>query len=70
MGKQNSRFFQDYSRTFFIFQGLNFFPIKYKTMQKMHIFSTGNVVVVKGTLVFFDSDSSDKNQDTRTNWIE
>ena len=52
--------FQDYSRTFFIFQGLNFFPILYKTTQKNMLFLAANVEVEieknkKGTLVFFDS---------------
>ena len=41
MGKQNSR-------TFFIFQGLNFFPILYKT-QKNANFSAGNDEVKRHT---------------------
>ena len=56
--------FQDF-RTFFIFQGLNFFPILYKTTRKMHFFQP-ETSKWKGALVFFDSDSSDKNRDYRT----
>ena len=57
--------FQD----FFIFQGLNFFPISYKTMWKNALFQP-KISKWKGALVFFDSDSGDKNLDYHTNWIE
>ena len=58
--------FQDF---FFIFQGLNFFQILYKTTRKNALFSALNVEVEieKGALVFFDSDSGDKNWDYFTN---
>ena len=66
-GKQNSMTFP---WLFFIFQGLNFFPILYKTTHKNALFfkrklQSGNRK--KGTLFFFYSDSGDKNQDYRTN---
>ena len=66
MEKQNSRTFPG---LFFIFQRLNSFPILYKTTRKMHFFQP-ETSKWKGALIFFDSDSSDKNRDYRTNWIE
>ena len=61
--------FQDYSRSFFIFQGLNFFPILYQTTKKTHFFQL-KVSKWKGALDFFDSDTDDKNPDYLTNWKE
>ena len=65
MGKQNSRDFQD----FFIFQGLNFFPILYNATFKSAL-SQPEASKCKGALDFFDSDTCDKNWDYRTNSIE
>ena len=55
--------FQDYFRTFFIFQGLNFFPILYKGLfqpealnEKSHLISLILTPVI--------------NRDYHTNWIE
>ena len=62
MGKQNSRAFPD----FFIFQGLNFFPILYKTTFKSALFQP-EASKFKGALDFFGSDTGDKNRDYRTN---
>ena len=66
--------FQDYTRLFFIFQGLNFFSILYNTTRKCTFFSRKDEVEIqknkKGALVFFDSNSSDKTRDYRTNWVE
>ena len=45
MWKQNSRTFPGLFQDFFIFQGLNFFPILYKTLQKNALFSPGNVQI-------------------------
>ena len=64
MGIQNSRAFQD----FFIFQGLNFFSNLYNTTFKSALFQP-EASKCKGALDFFDSDTSDKNRDYRTNWI-
>ena len=54
--------FQD----FFIFQGLNFFPILYKTTFKSALFKP-KASKFKGALNLFDSDTGDKNWDYRTN---
>ena len=62
MGKQNSRVFKD----FFIFQGLNFFPIVYNITFKSALFQP-EASKCKGALDFFDSDTGDKNRDYRTN---
>ena len=63
MGKQNSRAFQD----FFIFQGLNFFPIFNNTTFNSALFQP-EASKCKGALDFFDSDTSDKNRDYRTEY--
>ena len=54
---------------FFIFQGLNLFPISYNTTFKSALFQP-EAVKWKGALDFFDSDTGDKNQDYCKNWIE
>ena len=53
--------FQD----FFIFQGLNFFPILYNTTFKSALFQP-EASKCKGALDFFDSDTGDKNRDYTT----
>ena len=58
--------FQDFSRTFFIFQTLNFFPILYKTTWKNALFQP-EMSKKKGAPVFFDPDSGDKKRNYRTN---
>ena len=67
MGKQKSRTIPG---LFFIFQGLNFFPILYNTTYKSALFSQPEAAKWKGGLDFFDSDIGDKNRDYRTHWIE
>ena len=51
---------------FFIFQGLNFFPILYDTTFKSTLFQP-EASKCKATLDYFDSDIGDKNRDYRTN---
>ena len=63
MGKQNSRAFLG---LFFIIQGLNSFPILYNTTFKSALFQP-EASKFKGAVDFFDSDTSDKNRDYRTN---
>ena len=69
MGKQKSRTFPGLFQDFFIFQGLDFFPILYNTTFKSRLFIARSGKM-KGALDFFDSDTGDKNRDYRTNWIE
>ena len=57
--------FQD----FFIFQGLNFFPILYDTTFKSALFQP-EASKCKSAIDFFDSDTGNKNQNYRTNWKE
>ena len=54
--------FQD----FYIFQGLNFFPILYNPTFKRALFQP-EASKWKGPLDFFDSDTGDKNRDYPTN---
>ena len=55
--------FKQFSRTIFIFQGLNFFPILYKTKRKMHYFQL-EASKWKVAHNFIDSDTDDKNRDS------
>ena len=54
---------------FFIFQGLNFFPILYSTMFKSALFQP-EASKCKGALDFFESNTGEKKRDYRTNWME
>ena len=57
MGKQKSRTFPGLFQDFFIFQGLDIFPILYNTTFKSGLFS-GRSGEMKGALDFFDSDNN------------
>ena len=54
-------------QAFFIFQGLNFFPILYNTTFKSALIIHPEASKCEGALDFFDSDTGDKNRDYRTN---
>ena len=57
MGKQKSSTFPGLFQDFFIFQGLDIFPILYNTTFKSGLFS-GRSDEMKGALDFFDSDNN------------
>ena len=64
IGKQNSRNFPGPFQGFYHFSRTQFLPNFVLNNAKNANFSTGNVEVEKGSLVFFHFDSGDKNWTT------